>query len=178
MNIVIYLIEDNIKDIQYVLSKLNNCAQNNKYTDNKYVFQFKPLEGTIAKTKYNCDWKFYEPGVIGEIRKKMAEEEGQGNKMGLLLDVLLTEKDLDYSRSRYYPRAGIARDIYSEFNELMPIYIISGILNFGTQSDIIMGVDLRNSYILKDSLDYPGDVYVKSMFDKYIEMIKGQGGTE
>lgn len=178
MNIVIYLIEDELKDIKEILTKLNDFARNNKYPNCEYNFQFKSLEGTIAKTKYNCDCKFYEPGVIDEIRDKMAEEEGQGNKMGLLLDILLTEQDLDYSRSKYYPRASIARDIYFEFNKDIPIYIVTSILNFGTQSDIIMGVDLRNCYILKDTLAYSGDVYVKSMFDKYIEMIKGQGGTE
>lgn len=178
MNIVIYLIEDKMKDIKEILTKLNDFARNNQYPNDEYNFQFKSLEGTIAKTKYNCDWKFYEPGVIEEIRDKMAEEEGQGNKMGLLLDVLLTEGEVEYSRQKYYPRANIARDIYSEFNELMPIYIITGILNFGSQCDIIMGVDLHNFYILKDSLDYPGDVYVKSMFDKYIEMIERQDGLE
>lgn len=178
MNIVIYLIEDNLKDIRDILEKLNAYAQNCKDLNNNYNFQFKSLEGTTAKEKYNCDWKFYAPGVIEEIRNKMAEEEEKGNKMGLLLDILLTEQDIEYSRSKYYPRASIARDIYFEFNKVMPIYIVTSILNFGTQSDIIMGVDLRNSYILKDTLAYSGDVYVKSMFDKYIEMIKGQGGTE
>lgn len=178
MNIVIYLIEDNLKDIRDILEKLNAYAQSCKDINNNYSFQFKSLEGTISKTKYNCDWKFYEPGVIKEIRDKMAEEEEQGNKMGLLLDVLLTEEEVEYSRSKYYPRANIARNIYFELYEVIPIYIVTGILNFGTQSDIIMGVDLRNCYILKDTLAYSGDVYVKRMFDKYIEMIEKQGGTE
>ena len=72
MNIVIYLIEDNLKDIKDILEKLNTYAQSYNDLNNNYNFRFKSLEGAIPKTKYNCEWKFYEPGVIGEIRDKMA----------------------------------------------------------------------------------------------------------
>lgn len=175
MNIVIYLIEDRVKDMRDILEKLNAFAQNKKSQNNNYIFQFKPLKGTVAKRCYEDDWVFYEPRVIEDIRDRKAEEEEKGNKMGLLLDILLTKADIDYSRSKYYPKASIASKIYSEFHEKMPIYIITNILNFGTQSDIIMDADLRDSFILKGCLEYPGDVYVKSMFDKYIKIIEEQG---
>lgn len=173
MNIVIYLIDDNLEEAKSTIKKLNDFASK-KYRNEEYSFRFKFLEGTVNESCYGQDMKFYDTKVIEDIRSKMKEEEGEDNIMGILLDILLTRQDIEFSRSKYYPKASIARDIYNEFNEVMPIYIITSILNFGTQSDIIMGVELRDFFILKDSLDYPGDVYVKSMFDKYIEMYKRQ----
>ena len=124
MKIVIYLIEDNIADHKKILREIN-AYLNDRYRNEEYSFEFKSLEGTVEKKCREKDWKFYEPGVIDTIRDKMAEEQLEGNKMGLLLDVLLTEEDLEYSLSKYYAKATIARDIYFEFNQVIPIYIIT-----------------------------------------------------
>lgn len=170
MKTVIYVIEDNQDDMKKITEKLNEYA--GKYKEDE--FEFIPLEGTLRQLYMDKNWKFYEPEILDRIRGKLSEESEKGNMMGLLLDVLLTKEDIEYSLSKYYPRASIAREIYSEFHEKMPVYMITNISMFGTQSDIIMGVNLSDSYIPKEALWYPFDDDVKAMFDKYRSWTKCQ----
>lgn len=164
--IVIYLIEDNPVDAKRITEDLNNRAKK-KYNKDGYEYEFKPLEGTNKKNYKGQDWNFYDSEIIDRIQGKLSDEEKNGNKMGLLLDVLLTEKDRENSVAAYYPTASIAKDIYFEFYRKMPIHIITSLLMFGTQSEIIMGVDLSDSYIYKEALDYPFEDDIKVMFDKF-----------
>lgn len=166
MKIVIYLIEDNPEDMKKIISDLNGRAQV-KFNTDEYEYEFRPLEGTNKGDYNEREWLFYDNGIIDKISDTLSDETKHGNKMGLLLDVLLTKEDMENSLSAYYPTATIARKIYFEFNQKMPIHIITNLLMFGTQSEIIMGTDLSDSYLVKESLEYPFDDDVEAMFEKY-----------
>lgn len=166
MKIVIYLIEDNPEDMKKIIADLNHRAHD-KFNTPENEYEFKPLEGTNRENYNEREWLFYDSRVIDRIKEILSEEKKRGNRMGLLLDVLLTKEDMENSLSAYYPTASIARKIYTEFNQKMPIHIITNLLMFGTQSEIIMGADLADSYIVKEALEYPFDDDVAAMFKKY-----------
>lgn len=139
----IYLIEDELDHAEKELKKLNEVA---KQYDGEFYFEW--IQGEIKKIYEEKTYFFYENEVIlEEIEKRFEEEMKQGNQIGILLDVLLTEEDINSALASYYPQASVAREIYFRFCDKMPIYIITATPAFGYQSDVIMGKDLSDQYL-------------------------------
>ncbi len=138
----IYLIEDEQKHVNETISKLTEAASERKSGN---AFGFEWLEGTV-KTEQNGHI-FYEKTILNQIRDCIKRDGENGILAGLLLDTLLTQEDIECTKTSYYARASIARDIFIQFYEQVPIYIITATSAFGSQSDIIMGKDLAEQYI-------------------------------
>lgn len=150
----VYLIEDCVQHASETLNKLKKVASD---YNKEYTFEFGLIEGTVPKKYDDMEYLFYEKkDVFKKIEKCMKDM--QGEKMGLLLDVLLTQEDMEQTVASYYPRASVSRDIYFKFSDTIPIYIITATSAFGGQSDIIMGTNLSEQYInqqrlIRDSKD-------------------------
>lgn len=147
----IFLIEDCEREAAEIIGKLNEMA--GKRENPKYSFHFEYLKGAKLVKEYEGERRsFYEPDVLEKIRELYLKAKDQNEKMGILLDVLLTQEDIENSLSSYYPQADLAKQIYFKFHGSMPIYMITGTATFATQSDVIMGVDLSDKFIAKKAL--------------------------
>lgn len=152
----IYLIEDCKKHAHETLVKLREVAPD--YNNDKFTFEFELIEGSVSSEYEKNKYLFYEKKDIFKKINKRIKDIQKGDKMGLLLDVLLTQEDMEQTMASYYPRASISRDIFFKFSDVIPIYIITATSAFGGQSDIIMGTNLSEQYInqqrlIRDSKD-------------------------
>lgn len=146
----IFLIEDCEREAAEIIGKLNEIA--GKRENPEYSFNFEYLKGTRQVEEYEGERRsFYEPVVLEDIRRLYLKTKDQNEKMGILLDVLLTQEEIESTMSSYYAQADLARRIYFEFHDRVPIYVITSI-NFATQSDVVMGVDLSEQFIAKYAL--------------------------
>ncbi len=138
----IYLIEDEQKHVEETINKLRAAASER---ENGNTFEFEWMKGTVKTGRE--EYIFYEKIILEEIRKCIDRDKKKGFFIGLLLDTLLTQEDIERTITSYYARASIARDIFFQFYEEIPVYIITASSVFGSQSDIIMGKDLSGQYI-------------------------------
>lgn len=167
----IILIEDQKKDAEKILGCLNELAVEHKDRGDK--FQFEHLKGKIEDTYEGEEYLHYDEDVIKEIEKKYSETDHNEMKMGILLDVMLTRKDLESNLSSYYPQVELAKKIYFKFKNQMPVYIITSTPVFATQSDVIMGVDLSEQYIAKNALlKYKLEDNINNMFEYYRNFVE------
>lgn len=167
----IYLIEDDPDDMKMIGNRLNDYARNG-YNCDDYTFEVKPLEGTDEQIYCDKNMKFYNMDIIARIENIQSMVRQQEHEMGLLLDVLLAKEEIESARGNYYPVSQIAREIYSKFHEQMPIYIVTSLPMFSGQSDIIMGVDLKECFIPKYIFEHWADKDAKVMFDYYRDWAK------
>lgn len=144
-NFKIYLIEDLEESALAVCEKLNAEAGTNGEKSSSFCYEW--LKGTERKERNGKQFLFYTEGVLDIIEKHIHETEKNGEKIGLLLDVLLTEEDLNKSEASYYACASISRKIYNSYYNKLPVYIITSTAAFGGQSEIIMGKDLSEQFI-------------------------------
>lgn len=162
----IVLIEDRKKDADEIVDCLKELMK--KRDDKKYNFLIEHIEGKKAEKYEEDEYLHYDESVIDEIEAKYLESSQKKEKMGLLLDVMLTKEDLESSLSSYYPQAELAKQIYFEFHDSMPVYMITASPVFAIQSDIIMGVDLSEQYIAKNALlRYKFKDNIDKLFDYY-----------
>lgn len=147
---IVYLIEDREKNAKEILEKLN--AVETEYSNNEYSFSFELLEGSVPGEYEGEKYIFYDSTVYKQIERHSAEEKEKGNRVGLLLDVLLTLEDIERTSESYYPQVSISRNIFDQFRDCIPIYFITTTSAFGGQSDIIMGQDLSEQYIKQQRL--------------------------
>lgn len=138
----IYLIEDEQKHAEETIDKLKEAASERKSGN---TFEFEWMKGTVKTGRE--EHIYYEKTILEEIRKCIDRDRNNDVYIGLLLDTLLTQEDIERTMTSYYARASIARDIFFQFYEKIPIYIITATSAFGSQSDIIMGKDLSEQYI-------------------------------
>lgn len=138
----IYLIEDEPKHAEETIGKLKEAAHER---GGKFEYEFEWLEGTIKRGEGK--YVFYEGKILKQIRNCIKGDKKKNILVGLLLDTLLTADDIERALGSFYAEASIARDIYNEFYEKVPVYIVTATSAFGGQSDIIMGRDLSEQYI-------------------------------
>lgn len=161
-----------MKEAVQIVNKFRQRAE--KREKNKCSFCIEHLKGTKNMMYEGLERDFYELGVIREIEDLYAVNERKTEKMGILLDVLLTKEDMDSMYSSYYPQAELARRIYQEFHDKIPIYMITNTATFAVQSDVIMGVDLSDVFIAKDALlKYELEKEIEKMF-RYYEEYQGE----
>ena len=162
----IILIEDRKKDAEEIVDCLEELMK--KRDDKKYNFRIEHIEGKKAEKYEEDEYLHYDESVMDEIEAKYLESSQKKEKMGLLLDVMLTKEDLESSLSSYYPQAELAKRIYFEFHDSMPVYMITASPVFAIQSDIIMGVDLSEQYIAKNALlRYKFENNIAKLFEFY-----------
>lgn len=162
----IIVIEDRKKDAEEVVKSLETLAADRN--DSEYNFRIEYLGGKKAEKYEEEEYLFYDNSVINEIEEKCLESKRNGERIGLLLDVMLTKEELESSLSSYYPQAELAKQIYFKFHNSIPVYMITASPVFATQSDIIMGVDLSEQYIAKKALvRYKFKDNINNLFDFY-----------
>lgn len=142
---VIYLIEDCKEHADKAIKKLSVAAL--KYAEGGDDFEFYHLKGTVSQKYENKEYLFYDQSVVSRIEEKINNEITMGNKIGLLLDIMLTQEDIEKSKNSYYTHASISRDIFFKFRGEIPIYIVTISSSFAAYSDIIMGVNLSEQFI-------------------------------
>ena len=166
MKIKIYLIEDYEPDAEAILRELNQVAQS-KNTDD-LQFEFISLPGTNRKKVREKEYLFYDDTIVNTLQKKRNTENKENIKIGVLLDVMLVQEDVESSYAHYYPEASIAKKIYFKFSDQMPIYLISAYPEFATQCEVIMGENLSDKFITKNAvLRYHIQADIDKMFDFY-----------
>lgn len=159
----VYLIEDCQQHANETLDKLKEVAPDYNH---EYTFEFELIKGTVSKKYDNTEYLFYEKKDIFKKIEKHMKVKHNGDKMGLLLDVLLTQEDMEQTMDSYYPRASISRDIFFKFSDDIPIYIITATSAFGGQSDIIMGTNLSEQYINQQRLIRDSNDTMKEELDR------------
>ena len=146
----VYLIEDCTQRANETLAKLSEVAPD--YNQNGYTFEFELIKGTVPSEYEHDEYLFYKKEDVLKKIEKHIKETKNGDRMGLLLDVLLTQEDMAQTIESYYPQASISRDIFFKYSDDIPIYIITATSAFGGQSDIIMGINLSEQYINQQRL--------------------------
>lgn len=141
----IFLIEDCCKHATEAIKTLEEVAK--QYTD-MGKFRFTWLKGTVSDSRESGRYYFYdEKRIIEQIEIEISNAKENGDQIGVLLDTLLTKEDIDNALESYYPQATVAREIYFNYYQKIPIYIITSTGAFAGQSSIIMGKDLSEQYI-------------------------------
>lgn len=165
----VFLIEDEEEHAGEILSVLEKLAGQRKNTDN--CFQFSLIKGTVEEVYESRKYFFYEPKVIEKLQNKYEELlKEDGVYMGILLDTMLTMDDISGSLKNYYPSVELAKKIFFEFRDKIPVYIITANSRFEKQCERLMGVDLSQQYILKsDLLHYQIKEDIERMFCYYEE---------
>lgn len=169
MAMKVYFIDDNKEDVTKYLELLKNKIPE----DRKEEIDFEWLKGDGTETQKN---KFYTEHVLEDIEAKRNELGHENKKMGILLDIILTEEEHKGLGKSFYPKVGLAKKIYFRYKDEMPIYIITLINTFGAQCDVIMGEDVSDRYISKSSLEREMEMGIKALFDFYINW-DGHGDT-
>lgn len=146
MRNIIYLIEDKLIDMDNITNKLNKIARD-KNTE-ECEFEFVKLPGTV---EYKDGHLFYENEIIEQVNALFHQMKA-GQRMCILLDTQLTKEDAGLESNNEYQKADLAKKIYFTFRQQVPIYIITSVPWFATQSDVIMGVDLSEQFIAKNAL--------------------------
>lgn len=176
MRIIIYLIEDEVEDARKLIEVLNEQAKQRNTKTEKY--EFKLLRGTNKRVFNDREYYFYEETIINTIRERFDAENTEDVRIGILLDIMLTEKDVKSMYAHYYPDADIAKKIYFEYSDTMPIYLISAFPGFATQCEVIMGRDLSDTFITKNAiLRYNIQLDIDKMFHFFKNNVKA-GGAE
>lgn len=147
---IIYLIEDREENANKTLQRLNEIAP--KYEDQEFSFEFKLLEGAAPQEYKGLQYIFYDQSILQQIEACIKSGTNVGNRIGLLLDVMLTKEDLEETAKSYYPHASISREIFFRFKDDIPIYIVTMTSTFASYSDIIMGENLSKQFINQISL--------------------------
>lgn len=169
MKNIIYLIEDNLKDMSAIMDKLNKMAE--KKNTRECKFEFAALRGTIEYESERDKFLFYEDRIIDEVKEMFHKiEEDRNQRMCILLDIQLTKKDagIESDGDNEYQKADLAKKIYFTFRSQIPMYIITSTPWFATQGDVIMGVDLSEQFIAKNAiLTYELEEDIDALFKFY-----------
>lgn len=160
MGKVIYLIEDKLVDKDDILNLLQDKIP--QTLQNEISFDWLPGE-----EQENNGFRFYTENVLQNIADKKAELEVNGNKMGILLDLTLTKDETASLGQAFYPEIHLAKEIYIQYKDEIPIYIVTSVNSFGAQCDVIMGEDLSDRYVTKSALRYKMKNSINDLFNFY-----------
>lgn len=107
--------------------------------------------------KRNEKYCFYDEKIYEDIKTYIEENSGEEVRIGILLDVSLSEEEFENSAVNDYSNFKIARTIYEKFHEEAHIYVITSIRDFSSQVLNLMGTkELLERYVSKALLiDYP-----------------------
>lgn len=161
---IIYLIEDCEERAEKTIQKLQTVAP--EYAKDEYTFQFELMKGNIPQRYEDKQYAFYDQNIMNEIETNIEKEACEGSKVGLLLDVMLTQEDIEKSKNSYYAHASISRDIFFKFKGKIPIYIVTISSTFAAYSDIIMGVNLSEQFINQARLERDPADSLKGDFER------------
>lgn len=166
MNIKLLLIEDELLEAEEIVASVKELFKN----ETVHHFEIEHLPGQGGEvTLRDRNYLFYNDSIIQDIQGRIDNCE-KGTTIGLLLDVVLTEEELDSKYKNFYPEVKVARKIYDAFQDKIPIYIVTSVPNFFTHSVKIMGVELSDQFILKDVLlKYRTQSTIKNFKDYFIE---------
>lgn len=107
------------------------------------------IRGTDKVTKRGKEYLFYTEQVLDELDKKIAEK--TDDRIGILLDVVLTREEQERSNVNDFSRIELSRKIYDRFEEGCNLYLITGLRSFGTLAWGIFGrEDMKDLYIPRE----------------------------
>ena len=163
----IVLINDSLQEANIMMTKLEQIAQEKSTPECQFEFVF--LQGTEEGEISHEPYLFYKEDVIDQI-KDLAQNVQLGERICLLLDFMLQEKDYINVLNSNYPKIELAKKIYYQFRKKMPIYMFSRSPWFATKCDVIMGANLSNQFITRDALvRYNNQDAINKMFEFYSE---------
>lgn len=171
MRMTVYLLEDKEEHAEMILRQLNKRMLN-QYGENIRFEWLREDSNRKFKKNYSTGkeetYYFYTQEIIKKIEEKKNQmKEKNGEKMGILLDLLLTEKDFDDEGRYYYPKVKLAKEIFFKYDKILPVYIVTSIPSFGIQCDMIMGEDLSDRYVLKSKLKDNESDSVERVYDYF-----------
>ena len=162
MGMVIYLLEDRVPDKDDTLNLLREKIPQDM--QNEISFEWLEGDGNI-KVIDGILYHFYTESVLQQLENKKAELEASGDSMGILLDILLTENEAENAGKSFYPKVDLAKKIYFQYKDSVPIYIVTVLAVFGAQCDVIMGEDLSDQYVTKQELlKYKMESSIRDLF--------------
>lgn len=151
MNMKLLLIEDCKEDVLSIQEEVQGFTECFDRQNRSWHFSIEHLPGTREETIKDNTFRFYDESILDAIQNKV-DGQTEENKVGLLLDIVLTRDELETKNKGNYPEAFMARKIYNRFHTLIPIYIITSVGDFYTRGEKIMGVDLSEQFVQKDVL--------------------------
>lgn len=100
---------------------------------------------------------YYDESIYDELEKKIGQNQKDGIRTGILLDVSLSKEEYSKASVNDYSGFKIAREIYEKFDEKAGIYIVTSIREFSAQVLSLMGTkELIKRYISKALVtEYP-----------------------
>lgn len=133
-------IEKIIQSIEEYRQKENGCRIFTEY-----------LPGSKIKKSNRNTYCLYDESIISEINDEILKN-GREYNIGILLEIVLSERELLSQRYDDYPHVILSKTIFEEFHVKVPIYIITSLPNFYAHSESIMGRDLSRQFIPKEIL--------------------------
>lgn len=162
-NVKLFLIEDRMKDVEDTVAAINEFADFDSETEGIWHFTVEHLPGEGEREDDgNTEYRFYNDKVLNQIQEKIDGRQ-EGEHIGLLLDPVLTKDELHSGYMGSYPSLVLAPEIYKRFQNKLPIYIITKVGAFYTNSERMMGVDLSDRFVHKDTLL---DLKLEAAFEK------------
>ena len=162
MNMKLFLIEDELEDAKAIEHAVTEFSDITDESGENWHFVLEHLPGKEEVRIDGKSFRFYTEIILEELQniiKKQAENE----HIGLLLDIVLTNDEYESKYAGSYPILRLAPEIYKRFKRELPIYIITSVSSFYTNSERILGIDLSECFINKEMLT---EYKLKSAIDK------------
>lgn len=152
MNMKLFLVEDELEHVEKIQNAMNEFAEFNSGNGDSWHFTVEYLPGEGEKTVIDGrDFQFYNDKVFEQIQR-IIDNPNRSEQVGLLLDIVLTRDEWNSKYKGNYPILTLAPEIYREFQGKLPIYIITTVSAFYTNSERIMGVNLSDRFVDKSVL--------------------------
>lgn len=147
MKMTLLLIEDNLKHVENIQNAIEEFSSFKDERGEKWTFSTIHLTGDEEKTDIdNGTFQFYSDTVFKQIQDKI-NMQTETERIGLLLDTMLTQSEFQSRRRNDGPILNLSPKIYKKFHRELPIYIVTSISSFYTNSERFMGIDLSEYYI-------------------------------
>lgn len=147
MNMKLLLIEDNLQDVEEIREEVERFGVCTDGRGRNWQFTLEHLPGEGEREDYgDATYQDYDKNVFGKIQQEV-DEQTADNRVGILLDVILNAAERQASS---YEKVRLASEIYKEFSQKVPIYIVTSISHFYPNSQRIMGVNVSDRFIHKD----------------------------
>lgn len=151
MNMKLFLVEDELEHVEKIRNVMEEFADFDSVDGEHCHISVEYLPGELEEKEENREFRFYDDKILAEIQNKI-NDQSQGDRIGLLLDIVLTQEEWISKYKDQLPQLTLAPEIYRRFQGQLPIYIITTVSAFYTKSEKMMGVDLSDRFVDKTLL--------------------------
>lgn len=156
----IILIEDQPDDAKLIVSRFTETV---KWLETKGLLSemkfdnmsMKYIEGSVKNIARGKEYNHYSENDIFRINDVLQKEKAC-NKVSILTDIILDKKEVERARVNDFTEIKMVNKICEAFENICPIYFITGLLTYGSRAWSILGKEnLCHRYIQKDLIDIP-----------------------